>query len=35
MDLKTANAVGGYFETLYGVNVKLIKLCGMDIMSAY
>ncbi len=35
MDVKIANAVGGYLETLYDVNVKLIKLCGIDIMSSY
>ena len=35
MDVKIANAVGGYLETLYEVNVKLIKLCGMDVMNPY
>ena len=35
MDAKIANSVGGYLETLYDVNVKLIKLCGMDVMSSY
>lgn len=35
MDVKIANAVGGYLETLYDVNVKLIKLCGMDVLSSY
>lgn len=35
MDVNIANSVGGYLETLYDVNVKLIKLCGMDIMSSY
>jgi hypothetical protein len=35
MDVNMANSVGGYLETLYDVNVKLIKLCGMDIMSSY
>lgn len=29
MDTKIANALGGYFETLYDANVKLIKLCGI------
>lgn len=31
MDTNIANAVGGYFETLYNINVTLIKLCGTDI----
>ncbi|MBQ3058370.1 MAG: hypothetical protein IJD00_05420 [Clostridia bacterium] len=35
MDAKIANSVGGYLETLYDVNVKLIKLCGMDVMNSY
>lgn len=35
MDINIANAVGGYFETLYDVNVKLIKLCGIDVFSPY
>ena len=35
MDVDIANAVGGYLETLYAVNVKLIKLCGMDVMSSF
>ena len=35
MDVKIVNAVGGYLETLYDVDVKLIKLCGMDVLSSY
>lgn len=35
MDINIANAVGGYFEALYDVNVKLIKLCGIDVFSPY
>lgn len=35
MDINIANAVGGYLETLYDVNVKLIKLCGMDVMNSF
>lgn len=35
MDVKIANSVGGYLETLYDVNVKLIKLCGMDVMNSF
>lgn len=32
MDLKIANALYGYFETMYIVNKRLIKLCGYNIM---
>lgn len=32
MDTKIANALGGYFETLYDANVKLIKLCGINLL---
>ena len=35
MDTKIANAVSGYLETLYDVNVKLIKLCGIDATRPY
>lgn len=35
MNTNIANAVGGYFETLYDINVKLIKLCGTDIFRFY
>lgn len=35
MDVKIVNAIGGYLETLYDVNVRLIKLCGMDVMSSF
>lgn len=31
MDAKVANSVFGYLETLYNVNLKLIKLFGMDV----
>ena len=31
MDKKIANAMSGYFETLYVLNQKLIKLCGAEI----
>lgn len=29
MNLKTANALSGYFEVLYCMNKKIIKLCGI------
>ncbi len=35
MDAKIANALGGYFETLYDANVKLIKLCGINLLDVY
>lgn len=35
MDLEIANSVFGYFETLYKINQKLIKLCGTDIIEKY
>ena len=31
MNIEIANAVSGYFETLYDTNQKLIRLCGADI----
>ena len=35
MDVKIANALSGYFETLYDANVKLIKLCGINLLDVY
>ena len=35
MDTKIANALGGYFETLYDANVKLIKLCGIILSDVF
>ena len=35
MNTKVANSVGGYLETLYDVSIKLIKLCGMDVLNSY
>ena len=35
MDTKIANALGRYFETLYDANVKLIKLCGINLSDVY
>lgn len=31
MNLEIANAMSGYFETLYEMNQKLIRLCGAEI----
>lgn len=33
MNLEIANALSGYIETLYNLNINLIKLCGLDIMT--
>lgn len=35
MNTIIANALGGYFETLYDVNIKLIKLCGIETFASY
>lgn len=35
MNVSIANDISPYFERLYSVNVRLIKLCGLDIMSSY
>ncbi len=32
MTLEIINSLGGYLETLYDLNHKLIKLCGVDIL---
>lgn len=33
MNLKIANALYGYFETMYIMNQRLIQLCGYNIMA--
>lgn len=33
MNVTVANALSGYFETLYKMNQRLVKLCGIDIMN--
>ncbi len=33
MEDRVANSVGVYIEMLYDVNIKLIKLCGMDALN--
>lgn len=35
MNVEIVNAVFGYFETLYEINFKLIKLCGTDSFTNY
>lgn len=35
MNTKIANSLSGYIETLYIMNQKLIKLCGIDIIDKY
>lgn len=35
MNKKIANALFGYFETLYYLNQKLIKLCGIDVIDDF
>lgn len=35
MNVEIANAMSGYLETLYSMNQKLIKLCGMDALSEF
>ena len=35
MDIEIANSLFGYFETLYKLNQKLIKLCGTDVIEKY
>lgn len=35
MNVKIANALFGYFETLYYINQKLIKLCGVDVTNCF
>lgn len=33
MNVKIANAMSGYIETLYLLNKSIIKLCGLDVIS--
>lgn len=33
MNFVIANAISGYLETLYNMNKKLIRICGVDIMN--
>lgn len=35
MNVEIANALFGYFETLYYLNQKLIKLCGIDVIDDF
>ncbi len=35
MNIEIANALSGYLETLYEMNQRLIKLCGIDIFGRY
>lgn len=35
MTREIANALFGYLETLYNLNQKLVKLCGMDVMNDF
>lgn len=35
MNIEIANALFGYFETLYNVNQKLVKLCGIDVIDDF
>lgn len=35
MNDEIANALSGYFETLYELNQKLIKLCGLDVIDDF
>lgn len=35
MTKEIANALFGYFETLYNLNQKLVKLCGIDVINDF
>ena len=35
MNVEIANSLSGYIETLYIMNQKLIKLCGVDVIDKY
>lgn len=35
MNIEIANALFGYLETLYNLNQKLIKLCGIDVINDF
>ena len=35
MNVEIANVLFGYFETLYHLNQKLIKLCGIDVIDDF
>lgn len=35
MTIEIANALSGYLETLYNLNQKLIKLCGIDVIDDF
>ena len=35
MNIKIANSLFGYFETLYYLNQKLIKLCGVNVIDDF
>ncbi len=35
MNVKIANSLSGYFETLYYLNQKLIKLCGINVIDDF
>lgn len=35
MTVEIANALFGYLETLYNLNQKLVKLCGIDVIDDF
>lgn len=35
MTKEIANALFGYLETLYNLNQKLVKLCGIDVIDDF
>ena len=35
MNVEIANALFGYFATLYHLNQKLIQLCGIDVIDDF
>ena len=35
MTIEIANALFGYLETLYNLNQKLVKLCGIDVIDDF
>ena len=35
MTKEIANALFGYLETLYNLNQKLVKLCGIDVINDF
>ena len=35
MTTEIANALFGYLETLYNLNQKLVKLCGIDVIDDF